>query len=144
MVAHIASVAHRLEMHRLRTKSAIHRLRLAAFLLCLQLILTPLAVCFLIHSFVIHDRELILIALGTIFLMLLLLILRCLIARKTHCPLCMTPVLATRGCAKHRHARTFFGSHRLRVALAILFRNSFRCPYCHEPTVLQVRGNYRY
>jgi hypothetical protein len=131
-------------MHRLRTKSAIHRFRLAAILLCLQLILAPLACGILIHSFVINDRELTFISLGILLLALLGLVLQCLISRKTHCPLCMTAVLASRGCAKHRQARTFLGSHRLRVALAILFKNSFRCPYCHEPTVLQVRGNYRY
>ena len=28
------------------------------------------------------------------------------------------------------------GSHRLRVALAILFKNRFRCPYCNETTAL--------
>ena len=33
---------------------------------------------------------------------------------------------------------------RLRVALAVLFTNSFRCPYCNEPSVLEVRGKYRY
>jgi hypothetical protein len=108
------------------------------------MILTPLSAGFLIYAFTINDRELTIIALGTLLLILLMLVLRCLISRKTHCPLCMTPVLAARGCAKHRQARTLFGSHRLRVALAILFRNSFRCPYCHEPTTLQVRGNYRY
>jgi hypothetical protein len=115
-------------MHRLRTKSSIHRFRLAAILLCLQLILIPLIGFVLIHSITIHDRELTYIALGLLLLMLLMQILRCLISRKTHCPLCMTPVLAARGCAKHRHARTLFGSHRLRVAL----------------TILLIRGNYRY
>ena len=56
----------------------------------------------------------------------------------------MTPVLAKKDCTKHRHARTFLGSHRLRVALAILFRNSFRCPYCNESTILEVRGQSRH
>ncbi len=144
MAAHIASIAHRLDMHRLRSKSAVHRFRLAAILLCLQLILIPLTGYLLIHSLVIDDRELTLIALGLLLLMLLIQILRYLISGKTHCPLCMTPVLAARGCAKHRQSRPLFGSHRLRVALAVIFRNSFRCPYCHEPTVLEVRGNYRY
>jgi hypothetical protein len=51
----------------------------------------------------------------------------------------MTPVLAKKRCAKHRRARTFLGSHRLRVAMAVIFTKSFRCPYCHESTALEVR-----
>lgn len=126
-------------MHRLRSKSAIHRFRLAAFLLCLRWLLAPTSAAVLTYSIVIHDRELILLALGMVLLTVVVAILQWLLASRTNCPLCMTPVLAKKRCTKHRHARAFLGSHRLRVALAILFRNSFRCPYCHEPTALEVR-----
>ena len=61
------------------------------------------------------------------------------LAAKTRCPLCLTPVLATKGCSKHRNARTLLGSHRLRVAMSVLFKGRFYCPYCHEPSVLEVR-----
>jgi len=30
------------------------------------------------------------------------------------------------------------GSHRLRVAMAIMFKNRFCCPYCNESTVLKL------
>lgn len=131
-------------MHRLRTHSAIHRLRLAAVLLCLKWTLAPVSLCTLVYSIMIDDRNLTMIALGMVLLVFLMLILQCMISAKTNCPLCMTPVLAVKGCTKHRQAKPLFGSHRLRVALSILFKNSFRCPYCHEPTVLEVRANYRY
>ena len=36
------------------------------------------------------------------------------------------------------------GSHRLRVALAILFKNQFRCPYCNESTALELRHSPRH
>ena len=98
----------------------------------------------LIYAFIISDQELILIALGLILLTVLLVILQWLIAARTNCPLCMTAVLANKRCMKHRNARSLCGSHRLRVSMAILFTNSFRCPYCHEPTVLELRGKYRY
>jgi hypothetical protein len=79
------------------------------------------------------------IGMGVAALAVLVVIYQWIISSRTNCPLCMTPVLAAKKCAKHHHARTFLGSHRLRVALAILFKNCFRCPYCHEPTVLEVR-----
>ena len=58
-------------------------------------------------------------------------------------PLVLTPVLASKDCAKHRRARTFLGSHRLRVALSILFKNTFRCPYCWEKSAMTVRSRRR-
>jgi hypothetical protein len=131
-------------MHHLRSKSAIHRFRCAAFLLCAKCLLTPLAVGLLIYSFILSDQELMLIAMGLILLVVLVVILQWLIGARTNCPLCMTAVLANKRCVKHRNARTFLGSHRLRVSMAILFTNSFRCPYCHEPTALELRGKYRY
>ena len=72
-------------------------------------------------------------------LAILCFIFQCILAARALCPLCRTPVLAAKACAKHRNARTFLGSHRMRVAMGILFRDSFVCPYCHEPSVLEVR-----
>jgi hypothetical protein len=74
---------------------------------------------------------------------ILSLILGWAISRRTNCPLCITPVLATKHCSKHRRARPLLGSYRIRVALSILFKNSFRCPYCNEDTSLQVRERGR-
>lgn len=131
-------------MHRLPSKSAIYRLRLAALLTCSKCILTPVSAASLIYSIAIHDDGLTIISLYLILLTVLVVILHWLVGQRTQCPLCMTPVLATKNCVKHRHARTFLGSHRLRVALAVILTNSFRCPYCHEPTVLEVRERRRY
>lgn len=129
-------------MHRLRSKSTIYRFRVAALLLCLKCILMPACGILLIYSIIIHDDELTLWSMGLIILTTLMVILQWLIAARTSCPLCLTPVLAVKNCMKHRHARTFLGSHRLRVALGVLFKNSFRCPYCHEPTALEVRDRF--
>lgn len=126
-------------MHRLRSKSAVHRLRFAAFLFCLQCALVPLAALFLAYAILMSDTQLTIAAMGISALCAALFILQWLIAQRTNCPLCITPVLAKRNCSKSRHAKTLFGSHRLRTALSIIFTNSFRCPYCNEPTALEVR-----
>jgi hypothetical protein len=131
-------------MHRFRSKSAINRLRLAAFLLLAKYVLAVAAALLLLYSIGIGDHELIYISLGIVLLVVLMLILQWMLSARTQCPLCMTAVLARRGCVKHRNARRLLGSHRLRVSMAVLFTNSFRCPYCNEPTVLEVRGKYRY
>lgn len=126
-------------MHRLRSKSSILRFRTAALLVSAKCLLIPITSITLIYSLVIHDDELTVISMGVLLLTFLVTILQWLVALRTNCPLCMTPVLANKGCTKHRHARSLFGSHRLRVALQIICTNTFRCPYCHEPTALEVR-----
>jgi hypothetical protein len=135
-------------MHRLPSRSAIRRLRFSALLLLAKCALAPIAAGSLAYAMVINDNWLILMSLGGILLTVLIAVLQCMMAARTHCPLCMTPVLASKRCAKHRNARTLFGSYRLRVALAALLTKSFRCPFCNEPTALKVRdrrggGQYR-
>jgi hypothetical protein len=131
-------------MHRLPSHSAIRRIRLAALLLCAKCMLAPLSCGVLLYALIIYDKGLILIGIYLISLTVLVALLQWLVAARTACPLCMTPVLASKGCTKHRDARSFLGSHRLRVSLAVIFTNSFRCPYCHEPTILELRDRNRH
>lgn len=126
-------------MHRLRSKSAVFRLRIAALLLCAKCILVPITGGLLLYAIAISNVELISISLGMIGICIVVILLQWMIAQRTNCPLCRTPVLAKKKCAKHRHARKLLGSHRLQTALSILFTNSFHCPYCNEPTALEVR-----
>ena len=131
-------------MHRLRSKSAIFRFRAAALLLCAKCVLWPLTVGLLVYALLISDHKLIMIAVGMMALSVTVVFLQWLVAHRTNCPLCITPVLAKKDCSKSRHSRSLFGSHRLRTAMSILLRNSFRCPYCNEPTVLEVRDRNRH
>jgi len=48
------------------------------------------------------------------------------------------------GASARSLRRSVMGSHRLRVALAILFKNQFRCPYCNESTALELRHSPRH
>ncbi len=130
------------DMHRLRNRSAVYRFRFAALLLCVKCLITPVAAGVLVYSFVISDDRITLVGLILALGATLVVLIQWLVAVRTNCPLCMTAVLAEKRCSKHRHSRTFLGSHRLRVALAILFTNSFRCPYCHEPTAMEVRQRH--
>ena len=127
-------------MHRFPSKSIIIRFRFAAILLCLGWLMIPAVAGTLSYSIMTDDPGLTKIGIALLALTILIMILQCLIASRTRCPLCMTPVLASKRCSKHRHARTFLGSHRLRVAFAILFKNAFKCPYCNEASAMEVRN----
>jgi hypothetical protein len=120
----------------------IYRFRLTALLLVLKCLMVPAIGGLLAYSMIRSNHQLTIIAMGIGLATLLLAIVQWMLATRTRCPLCMTPVLATKSCSKHRHARRFLGSYRLRVALAVLFRNSFHCPYCHEKSAMEVRTRH--
>ncbi len=130
-------------MHRFPSKSVITRFRFAATLLCFGWLMILTVVGTLTYSLLTDNPLLIKIGLALLVLTALIAISQCLIASRTRCPLCMTPVLASKRCAKHRHARTFLGSHRLRVAFAILLNNTFRCPYCNEESKMELRSRQK-
>lgn len=127
-------------MHRFPSKSVIVRFKFAALLLCFFFLMIPVVAGTLAYSIMTDDPGLTTIGIALLVLTVLVAVLQSLIALRTRCPLCMTPVLASKRCAKHRNARTFMGSHRLRVAVAILCRNGFKCPYCHESSEMEVRS----
>lgn len=127
------------KMHRFPSSSVIRRIRLVALLVVFKCVVTPAAGLLIIYAVGTGERDLVLGGIGLAGLAAMTAVAQWIFAGRTQCPLCMTPLLASKHCAKHRHARRFFGSYRLRVALAVLFTNSCRCPYCNEPSVLEVR-----
>lgn len=127
-------------MHCFQSNSTIVRFRVVSLLLTLNCLLIPVVAGLLIYSLIADDRQLILVAMGLGSAAIVVGVLQWMLATRTRCPLCMTPVLASKSCSKHRHARRFLGSFRLRVALAVLCRESFHCPYCHEQSAMQLRN----
>ena len=126
-------------MHHPRSTSEILRFRFAAFMLLGNYLIAFLIIGLLAQSTLTYNFDLILIGLAFVILFFVLLVIQWIVASRTGCPLCRTPVLAPKSCIKHRRARSFLGSHRFRVALAVLFKNQFRCPYCNESTALKLR-----
>jgi hypothetical protein len=130
-------------MHRLHSTSSIYRFRFAAFLLCACCVLAPAAAGLIIQALITNDRPLAVIGIALLGGTFLFAILQWMFATRTSCPLCMTPVLAPRKCVTHRKTQTLLGSYRLRVALSVLLKNSFQCPYCAESTAIKVRNKSR-
>jgi hypothetical protein len=125
-------------MHHVRSASRVLCFRVAAFLLFFICLLAVVAVGLLIQSILTNDFRLTIAGSGFAILCLFLFIPQWALGAHTNCPLCWTPVIASKSCSKHLHARKLMGSHRLRVALAVLFKNQFRCPYCNESTALEL------
>lgn len=133
-------------MHSLPHGEQLFRYRVTAVLLLLKWLIIPAALVFLGYSLV-HahwnqvggDWNHVYLALGLMGFALALLIVQWVLAARCRCPLCLGPPLARKACVKHRSATRLFGSYRLRVAHSIVWKGCFRCPFCGETTVMQVR-----
>lgn len=127
-------------MHHPRHAHTIRSLRITAFLLCLKRLVIAGAAMAFAFSFVTNDRQPGILGLGLAGIAVLIALMQWIAASGARCSLCMMPVLSRKGCSRHRHAKSLLGSQRLRVALSILLKGSFRCPYCNEPTILRLKG----
>ena len=130
-------------MHHPRAISDVRRLRIASLLLLGNRFLILASAGILLLSIVASDQQLMIYGSSLVAVCLVLMIAQWIAASHAGCPLCRTPVLAPMGCAKHRKAKRLLGCYRLRVAFAIMFTERFRCPYCNEPTSMDVRERLR-
>lgn len=130
-------------MHHPRSIRAARRLRIASLLLLGSRLLIPTGGGLLLYSVPAGDRRLMICGLLGLITGVLLGVAQWMAAARAGCPLCSTPVLAPLRCVKHRNARPLLGSYPLRVAIAILFTDRFRCPYCNEPTGMDVKERIR-
>ncbi len=130
-------------MHRFRSSSTIYRFTIAAALLLLGYPLALATLLLLGYSLLHNNRELTILVTLLGGLTLSIFTVQWVIARRTQCPLCMTPVLATKHCAKHRKACKLLGNYRLYAAFAVVFRGKFTCPYCNERSELKLRESRR-
>jgi hypothetical protein len=128
-------------MYHLRSRHAVTLFKLISWMLCIKWLLIGSAFGLLIVSAIAIDKQLAHVAIGLFAGALLVAAIQWIVSAQARCPLCLTPPLALRYCAKHRKARRLLGSFRLRVACSIIFRNYFRCPYCGETTAIETRAD---
>ena len=130
-------------MHRLPTKSILWNYRFASCLLVLMIVALIPAVGILGYGVWKRDVPWIVYS-GCIFGGIILLFLfNSLLTSRLRCPLCFVSTLQNRGCSKHRNVQRIMGSHRLKVAISILVKNHFLCPYCGEKTAMEARSKSR-
>lgn len=126
-------------MHKLPNKTSIIRFRVAALMVCVKTLLIFATILVYACSFITQLQELATIGLLLAGSIVILFPIRLAITSTCQCPLCRVPVLSGKACSKNMKAKSFLGSYRLRVALQILLKNRFRCPYCNETTEIKSR-----
>lgn len=125
-------------MHCPRSLPDTRRLRLASLMLLGNRLLILTAIGLLLVSMFANDHQLTILGSGFVIISFLLIIAQWIAASHAGCPLCQTPVFSPMRCMKHHKARRLLGSYQLRVALAIMFTDRFRCPYCNKDTAMDV------
>ena len=126
-------------MHRLPSSYTLRRFRIASTLVIMLFLMIPVIIGLLVSGIYLGENRWFLWAGISTGVALVCLLVNFSLGSRLRCPLCMVPPLVNRRCSKHREAARLFGSHRLKVAQSIMFKDSFRCPYCGEPTAMEVR-----
>ena len=126
-------------MHRLPSQSSVTRFRLAAYLYVLFILLVIAGASYLGWALLNNHPQHVIFAASSIGGAVAVFIFHWITASRVRCPLCLVPSMARKNCSKNRNAKRLMGSYRLKVASSIILHNNFRCPYCNEPTVLEVR-----
>lgn len=129
-------------MHRLPSETVLRRFRVASGLVILLWVSVPVVLGLLGYGIFHGEHEWLVYAGMAAGVGVGCSILIFMMGGRLRCPLCMVPTLQNRRCSKHRTAIKLFGSYRLRVAHSILFKDMFRCPYCGEPTAMEVRDRH--
>lgn len=126
-------------MHRLPSQSAVTRFRFAAYLYIISILLIISGFAYIGWALYSGLERHVIFASGVIAAAVITFIFQCISASRARCPLCLVPSMAKKNCSKNRNAKRLLGSYRLRVAGSIILHGNFRCPYCNEPTALEVR-----
>lgn len=126
-------------MQLLPSRFAVLRFKLAALGWILLFLLIPSALGMGCYTMFMMDHAPAGIALKLIGLAVLVFLIYWVLSLSTRCPRCLVGSFSRRGCSRHGSSRSLFGSHRLRVAVSVLFRNHLQCPWCGELTAMKAR-----
>jgi hypothetical protein len=126
-------------MHRLPSSRAVTRFNLASWgMILVGLLILPVVGCS-VCGFFLMDSLLLEVALYLIVATFSIGIIQWLVSLNIRCPLCLTRLMVGQRCSKHRRAKKFLGSYRLRVACGVVLNKKFCCPYCGESTAVEAR-----
>lgn len=137
-----------MESARLKTKTmtvlpsrfAVLRYKLAALTWMLLLLVLPGAMVIGGYTILMMDGTYAVVALELIGLALLAFLTHRLCSLRARCPRCLTGSFSNKGCSLHGGAKRLLGSHRLHLALSVVFQNRIQCPYCGEFTAMKARS----
>jgi hypothetical protein len=130
-------------MHCLPSQTAVKRYRAAAFLILLKWLLVPGSLGLFVYALLLSRRDLGNLAIGLFGLTGIVAISHLILGAAARCPLCLVSSFSHLQLSKSARAKHFLGSYRFFVALGVLFKGCFHCPYCGGNVATKVRKNSR-
>jgi hypothetical protein len=125
-------------MYYLPNRTVVKRFRFAAFLVLVKWLLITTAFPMFVYALQVERREMSYLAIGLMALAGLVCISHWLVGARARCPMCLVPSFSHKKMAKSAKAGHFMGSYRFFVALGVIFRGCFHCPYCAENVAVQI------
>ena len=121
-------------MHRHRSRSTLRRFKLLAWHFLFNIFFVAVWVGVLLYGALQDQRHLLIAGVsmmgGWVFSVIVFFVRR----SSVRCPLCMAPTWGSQKCVRNTKAKRALGlSYRLGVAISMITKGHYRCPYCGEP-----------
>jgi len=121
----------------------VKRFRTAALLILLKWLLITASLPLFGYALLFDDRNSSYIVIGLLGFAGVASIIHWMLGAQAKCPLCFVPSFSHQLQTKSTKALHFMGSYRLFVALGVIFKGHFHCPYCAENVAIQIRHHHR-
>ena len=126
-------------MHQLPTQGIVRRYRFAALCVVLKWVLIAASAPLLIYAVLTDHKDIALISIGLMLGAGFATIAHLIAGMRARCPLCFVPSFSHQQQSKSSRALHVLGSYRVFVAISVLLRGWFQCPYCGENTAMKAR-----
>lgn len=126
-------------MYCLSNQIVVKRFRLAALLILAKWLLITGSFPLFGYALLVDRRDLSYLAIGLLGLAGIVSISHLMLGAGTRCPLCFVPSFSHLQQSKSTKASHFLGSYRLFVALGVIFKGRFHCPYCAKNVAVRSR-----
>ena len=120
-------------MHQQRSSNSIHKLRFRAYLFLTSAASAIVSLVLITIGFFSTDDRILKCGAALLIFWIITTIFFFMLSYSWKCPLCVGAVWKKNKCRRNKNAVKTLGiSYRLGVALAAIFRQPYRCPYCGE------------
>jgi hypothetical protein len=126
-------------MHCLPNQTTVKRYRLAALLILLKWLLITGSLPLFGYALLVDRRDLSYLAIGLWGFAGFVAVSHWMTGARARCPLCLVPSFSHLQQSKSTKAKQVFGSYRFFVALGVIFKGCFHCPYCAKDVAVRTR-----
>ena len=119
-------------MHYVKSSARANAFRRASIILIFAALSIVIAVGAIVNTLIQKTEESLWLLGISIISALAFSILALIVSGTCRCQLCQASTMRSLKCTHHKNAQKLAGSYRLRIAVSVLAKGSYRCSYCGE------------